>query len=340
MRRFSDLTARGQAQRLRGLALAALGQYDLDVWRVSVVANHLNGLFHVLTADGQKYALRISHPTWRTDEDLRSELLWLDALGRDTDIGAPAPLANRDGEVVTVAAADGVPEPRRCVLMSWIPGCDLVERLSEENLYELGVLSARLHEHSATWSPPEGFAARTMNNIYARGELDALFSESCREVFTGDSRLVFERVRDRVNAAFEALYSGERRPRAIHNDLHQENVKVFRGRLRPLDFEDTILGHPVQDIAMTFLDLQLYTVLTTDEYQRARAAFTRGYSSHTAWPEAHHGQIDTFMAGRQLWRANYVIRLERQHAPGFIAWMSPRLQAFLDSGTLLKDQVR
>ncbi len=336
MRQFSDLTPRGQAQRLRGLALAALGQYDLDVRRVAVVTNHLNGIFRILTADGQKYALCICHPTWRTDEDLRSELLWLHALGRDTDIGAPAPLANRDDDLVTLAAADGVPESRRCVVMSWIPGRDLAEQLTEESVYALGVLSERLHEHSATWSPPEGFTDRKMDSIYARGEPDALFSESCREVFTDDSRLVFERVRDRVNAAFEALYSGEHRPRAIHNDLHQENVKVFRGRLSPLDFEDTILGHPVQDIAMTFLDLLLYTDLNSYEYQVARAVFTRGYRSHSAWPEAYPGQIDTFMAGRQLWRANYVVRFEREHAPGFIAWMSPRLRALLDSGTLLK----
>src|SRR6266566_6759588 len=98
------------------MALQALGEYDLAVRQVRPVANGLNTLFRVETEAGETFALRISHPTWRTDEDLTSELLWLDALGHDTQIGAPVPIRSRRGEWVTWAAAEGVPERRRCVL--------------------------------------------------------------------------------------------------------------------------------------------------------------------------------------------------------------------------------
>jgi len=47
-------------------------------------------------------------------------------------------------------------------------------------------------------------------------------------------------------------------------------------------------------------------------------------------------RIDTFMASRQLWRANYVVRFERPHVSAFTTWMAARLQAFLDTGILLK----
>jgi hypothetical protein len=49
-----------------------------------------------------------------------SELAWLLALGRDTDLAVPQPVANRFGDPIKVAAARGVRESRTCVLSS---GC-------------------------------------------------------------------------------------------------------------------------------------------------------------------------------------------------------------------------
>ena len=38
--------------------------------------------------------------------------------------------------------------------------------------------------------------------------------------------------------------------RVIHCDLWHENVKLHRGRLRPFDFEDTVWGYRLHDLAM------------------------------------------------------------------------------------------
>jgi len=210
---------------------------------------------------------------------------------------------------------------------------DLAERLSIDNAHKLGVLSARLHEHAAGFYPPTGFTARTMNAVYARGEPDVLFDEDYRDAFTPKVRAVFAEVTERVRAAFADLYADPSGLRLIHNDLHHENVKVFRGCLGPLDFEDTLWGYPIQDIAMTFFDLLDYTDPVRTDYSALRAAFQRGYISVLPWPEAHPGQIDTFIAGRQLWRANWVARFEREHAAGFIARMTRRFEGFLERGS-------
>ena len=336
-RPFAQLTPRGQAGRLRRMALTALQHYDLDVRGIRLVANHLNTIFRVDTHDGQPYILRISHPTWRTAEDMRLELLWLQALARDTDIGAPAPQPTRAGELMVTSAAAGVPEPRRCAVFTWLPGRDLVHDLSEANGYKLGVLAARLHAHAASFQPPPDFSRRRMDDIFARGEPDALFGPGGPgTIFTPESRAIFARTQDRVLAAFADLYADPAGLRVIHNDLHQENVKVWRGRLRPLDFEDAIWGYPVQDIAMTFGDLLFFTEFSISEYQAVRAAFQQGYTSHSPWPETAPGQIDAFLAGRQIWRANWVARFEQPYAQGFNTWLAERFQGFLDTGVLLK----
>ncbi|MDQ3326962.1 MAG: phosphotransferase [Chloroflexota bacterium] len=332
MRPFDELTARGQVARLRRMALTALEQYDVEPRRVRLVANNLNGIFRVDTADGRSYALRISHPTWRTGNDLQSEVLWLDALHRETDIGAPVPSCARDGALFVTVEVESIPEPRRCVLLSWLPGVLLAERLSKENVHKLGVLSARLHEHGAGFEPPSGFTTRMMDGLYVRGEEDVLFTDEYRDVFTDEGRAIFERVMERVRAAFARLYADPSGRRPIHNDLHHENVKVFRGKLQPLDFEDALWGYPVQDIAMTWYDLLDHADPESTDYDALREAFERGYTSRAAWPEAYPDEIDAFIAGRQIWRANYVARHERRYARDHNMWIAARFRAFLANG--------
>lgn len=60
--------------------------------------------------------LRICRPGWRMYEDLRSEVIWLQALARDADIGAPEPLVARNATFIVQAGVEGIPGPRRCML--------------------------------------------------------------------------------------------------------------------------------------------------------------------------------------------------------------------------------
>jgi Ser/Thr protein kinase RdoA (MazF antagonist) len=335
MRSFSTLTERGQALRLRRMALAALSHYELPLKQVRLVANHLNGIFRVDTKDGEAYALRISHPTWRTDDELQTELHWLQMLASDTTIGVPTLFLNTQGKLITSVTCDGVPEPRRAVLMSWVRGRMLSEQLSPQNFTKFGVLAARLHEHGAKWRAPSDLNVRVRNSLYVRGEKDELH-EMNRELFPEKSYAIFEQVRDHVQQAFARLYRDGQGVRIIHADLHQENIKIFRGTLYPFDFEDSILGYPVQDIAQTFYDLLFFSSLDNTEYQLLRDAFIQGYRSEQPWPEAYPGQIDTFIAGQQLWRTNFVIRSQRPHARSFIASLAQHFETFLNTGILLK----
>lgn len=335
MRPFSTLTERGQALRLRRMALAALSHYDLSLKKVTLVANHLNAIFRVDTEEGETYALRISEPTWRTDDELQLELHWLQALAQETTISVPKLFLNTERQLITSVSCEGVPEARRAVLMSWVRGHMLSERLTPQNYTKFGALAAQLHEHAATWVIPPDLNIHIRNSLYVRGETDELH-EGNRELFPEQGYAIFEHVREQVQQAYARLYQDGQGVRIIHADLHQENVKVFHGTLHPFDFEDVILGYPVQDIAQTFYDLLFFSSLDNRKYQLLREAFIQGYSSYLPWPEAYAGQIDTFMAGQQLWRTNFVIRFERPIAPSFITWLAQRFEVFLNTGAMLK----
>jgi Ser/Thr protein kinase RdoA (MazF antagonist) len=87
MKSYSELTVRGQARRLHLLALDALMHFELDVARLRLVTNDMNGIFRIDTRDGRKFILRVTLPEGGHSRDhVAAEMDWLAALARDTDL--------------------------------------------------------------------------------------------------------------------------------------------------------------------------------------------------------------------------------------------------------------
>lgn len=334
MKDFKDLTTRGKAHRLRGVALNALEQYDIQIRSVSLLGMFTNAMFRVRTVDGESYVLRICPPNWRTTTDLQSEITWLLALAKDTEIGAPVPQAARSGEYLIHASAPGMPQTSRCMLMSWLPGVPLGKRLNEANLFKMGVLFARLHAYSASFTPPPGFTQRKMSQVLAREEEALLFGASCQEAFDPHSLAIFEQAWAKIEEAYAQLYANPGGLRVIHHDLWHDNIKIYRGKLYPLDFEDTVWGYPVQDLAMAIHDL--WNDVAPELFETYQAALRRGYESLMPWPEQYPGQIEIFRVGRMFWVANWVARFERQYLKEHIEQVSPVLERFLETGRVRK----
>lgn len=327
---FSSLTRLGKARRLRSGAHAALASFGIDADRLQLLATATNTLYRVRSGTGELFALRCCAPGWRTDTDLRSEAMWLEALGHDTDIGAPMPIRTPDGDIIVCVNVEGVAKVTCWTLMIWIPGIVLGKRLSVDILTKMGALFARIHAHGATFRPPDGFTSRRMNTYLARDEADVLFCPKCLGSLPQEQQDLLALTRAAVDDAFVVRYADPAGLRVIHNDLWHDNLKLHRGKLRPFDFEDTLWGYPVQDIAMAWLDLP--EAVTPDAYGPYTDAFRTGYERHASWPEAYPGEIDLFQTGRRLWVANYVAAYQPQHLTPHIAWLAPRLKEFLTSG--------
>ena len=331
---FQSLTPHGQARRLRQLALHALDQYDLEIASIHLLGMFTNTLFRVRTTQGLSYVLRLCAPGWRTETDIRSEAMWLQAISQKTDIVVPRPIPARNGEFVVEAPLPGIPEYGRCLLMTCLPGAPLGNHLTEANLFTMGVLFARLHDYSLRFTPPPGFTRRKMDQFLARDEENVLFQQDCLAGLNSHERDILVKTKNRVDEAFRLLYADPAGLRVIHNDLWHGNINIYRGHLYPVDFEDTIWGYPLQDIAMAMQDLM--TDVPADGYQPLLAAFRRGYESLLSWPEAYPSQIDTFRAGRMLWVGNYMARFEPQYLNKHITWLTPQLERYLETGLIRK----
>ena len=302
MKPYASLTELGQARRLRPLALNALDYYDLDVARLRLISNDFNGIFRVDTTDRQKFILRVTLPEGGHNLDhVAAEMDWLAALARDTNLSVPRPLPARDGSLVVEAGSGGVPEVRLCEVFSWVDGKDLAEDMSASNIAKLGELMAGLHAHALTYHPPSELSLLRFDRPFPFLEPVVLFDEPFAALFPPERRAVYEKGIAWTQESIDSLQASGEPMRILHNDLHQWNVLNKRGVLSPIDFEDLMLGWPVQDIATT-----LYYFDSTD-FAKLRAAFQEGYTRHSPWPERHAGEIDSFIAARGIGLANFIL---------------------------------
>jgi Ser/Thr protein kinase RdoA (MazF antagonist) len=330
MKPYATLTERGQARRLRLLAMNALTGYDLDVARLRLVTNDMNGIFRVDTRTGERWILRVTLPEGghRLDH-VAAEMDWLAALARDTALSVPRPFRARNGAFVVEAAAPGVPEPRLCAIFSWVPGTDLADHISPANMAKLGALMAELHAHASTYAPPRDLDLLHFDRVFPFPEPVILFEERFATFFTPERYAAYRQAIDWAQESIDRLKSSGEPMRILHADLHQWNVRYARGVLSPLDFEDLMWGWPVQDIGTT-----LYYFVDMETYPSLRAAFQGGYAHRSPWPERHPGEIDAFIAARGLGLANFILNDPNPtwnlQAAEFIECIEKRLRRLMD----------
>jgi len=295
---FSELTQLGQMRRLRPLAERALKAYDLRWTRLRLLSNEWNCTFRVDTSTGPR-ALRIMRrdtPTARTK--VRSETEFVAGLAAATDVAPPRVMPNRAGELFTVASADGVPEPRACVLFEWLRGSVLDREVTPGRWGALGELTAKMHRFAQVFEPSPGFDAAVYRSVLAYDEPLVLFDSDRVDLLglEGLLREAYEVTNERIAALMR-----EQRHIVIHGDLHTLNVKVDRGVLTPFDFEDMLWGVPILDVATA-----LSYVRERSDYLELGRAFRAGYERRLPWVETRPGEVDQLIVARGIDMLNYV----------------------------------
>ena len=308
MRPWDELTERGRLGRLRTAAISALGAYDLNVRRVSLVGGFVNAVYRASLEPpsvlGTAAAIRVERSHEHPDAHTDIELGWLAALAEadfGPNLGVAEPIPARSGSLYVRVDVPGVPSSRRCTVFRWVGGRPVADRLSTDSYRRLGRLSAHLHRHGATHQPD----VRPMawdKIFYWPQTIDptVIDEERHRAAFSDHEWAVVSRVRAVVQRAFDRLPT--RGAQVCHGDLHPWNVHRVGNRLIALDFEDVMWAHPVQDVAIT-----LTYFLEHPDRESLVAAFRDGYSEVAAWPEQYPGQIEHFIAARRLMFVNMLL---------------------------------
>lgn len=249
-RPFAELDRSGRTRRLRRLAEAALTAYDVPVARLTPLGHGLNTTFRVDGADGRRYVLRVQRPDGPGAAQVRSELAWLAALRRETDLVVPLPVPTRGRDLVTVVADPAVPEPRTCVLSHWVEGRFVDERLGAPQLYAVGEFTARLHLHGARMNGLDRGRVDDLTD-FGRTQVDGFSAAVVDRAVAqagGDERI--RKTVARVRAVRAGLGYGSDVFGLVHGDLHQESYLFHRGRVRAVGFDGCGFGHYAYDLAV------------------------------------------------------------------------------------------
>jgi len=322
MKPFASLSSRGQIARLAQMADLALPAFGVRADRLDPLGHAENTTFRVAAADGGHYALQIQRPGKNTVAQTRSEMQWLAALRRDTNLGVPEPVPAQDGDLLVLVEVAGVPEPRICVLFRWMDGRFINKGLRPTHLERVGEFIGRLQQHSVQWTPPPGFTRWRVDGITRRANgRDDPFSDAIIEylddLFTTlfsaeDAALVVAAV-GRVRDTLATLDAGPDGFGLIHGDLHQWNYLFDHGQVRAIDFDDCGYSYFLYDLGPALAEIQ-----KREDYPALRAALLRGYGRRRPLPPEPETVLATFVMLRLLQIMMWV--LESRDHPAFQQW--------------------
>lgn len=314
---YERLGRAGQTRRLRDLADRALAGYDIHVARVTRMAEGWNAAFRVESAAGERFLLRVHRTGGPSAAEIAGELTWLATLRHDTDLVVPEPVPTRRGELLTVVAVPGVPEPRVCDLLRWIDGRFLERGLAPTHLRAVGVLTGRLQEHGRTMP---SLARPRVDAVteFARTQPDNLSDEVITRAadlvareHSADGGPVVGTVLELTRRARDELALAPGTEGLVHGDLHQENYLFTGSGIAAIDFDDCGRAPYVYDLAVTLSEVRHFG----DREPALRAALLAGYREVRTLSAAHERLIDAYVAFRFLQLMMY--QVEHRDEPMF-----------------------
>jgi len=324
MKPYNELSRLGRLRRMRRLALNALIAYDLQIEWVKFLADDTNISFKV-RAKGENYVLRIYSEEETTLAENMAEVFWLEALKRDTDLRFAEPVMRIDGDYITQVSVPGIQGQKRCIMFTWVPGRVLERSLSLPNYFNLGVVQAALHDHAESLRPlPESIKPKKWDKAFYYPDEPVVYNRPEYSNLFDDQRIeIVDQVIAIADQEFNRLYADSEGQILIHGDLHFWNVNLHRGQLYIMDFEDIMLGYPVQDVAVT-----LYYGRHRADFPDLRDAYKEGYCSRRAWPVLRPYQIEILQAARMVNFVNYVARIDAS-SQEYITARCDELRVFL-----------
>jgi Ser/Thr protein kinase RdoA (MazF antagonist) len=325
------------------LGRTALAGFGIAEGRLTLLRHDYNTTFRV-EAEGGPYVLRINRPGVHTAQAIESEMAWLGALRRETDLGVPAPVAARDGSLVVVAGDAGVPVPHACVLLRWLEGRFGDRRLAPVQLRRVGILEARLHEHTDRWVPPPGFVRPRVDCLTNAGRAASTAGSASASVagdrparddaddglhlveklVSGEAAALFARALEPVWSTTRSLAQAPGSFGLIHGDLHYENFLFHRGEVRAIDFDDCGWGFHLYDLAVSLWELD-----ERPHYDELRDALLAAYGEHRPLPDDHAVHLQALFVLRRMQMLMWA--LESRAHPAFRdvwqAWAREELDA-------------
>jgi Ser/Thr protein kinase RdoA (MazF antagonist) len=288
----------------------------LDLWRetengrATLINLSENHTFRIDAPAGTT-VLRLHRPGYQSAAGIESELAWLEALRRDTDLPVVRPLPGRDGHLVQQIGG------RHAVLFAFETGGEPTSG-TPDLFRTLGAFAAKAHLHVATWNPPSGFSRPTWSAATML-EPDGLWGDWRQAPGVAHLRSTLDAVAAALHDDLAAYGQSSDRFGLIHADMRLANLLVDVPRIVLLDFDDCGFGWFMYDLAAA-----LSFIETGPDVPMLQQAWLDGYTALRPLAEADIAIIPAMILLRRMVLLAWIgthgeTSLAQAHAPHFAA---------------------
>ena len=317
-----------QVAAVREIVPGILRQYGIEAKAIENVNHSFNSSFKITDTKGEEYALRINLASGKKTNEVLAEMQWLEALAEDGSVLAPVPLRTTNDELLISTPFTPLGKDTTAVLFKWIPGEEVGDEPTKEQLYGLGQNMAKLQIFAKTFKFNEPAYLPTINRTLMNTE-DNLRPSQPKQIndkLYGDILKGLE-LSDEVLARL----SKEQELLPIHADLHNGNVIQTANKLAIIDFDDAGLGLPVQDLVFS----TYYIREDTEKEKHLR----EGYSSLLELPKISDEDFEILVMGRLIGLVSAVTYMTSaeiiEFIPTFLERTQMRLDQFFATGKFL-----
>ena len=278
------------------VAELALGSFDLAPDSTLRLLNLSENATYAVedAATGKRSILRVHRRDYHQRHEIESELEWLEALRRDSDVTVPTVLPARDGRRVVTVDHDGT--PRHVVHFDMVAGVEPSEEtLTVSDFHTLGCITAALHDHARAWSRPPGFGRFSWDWEHSLGD-QPRWGRWQDAVGVGASEAaVLDRAQQLLRQRLADYGTGPDVFGLVHADLRLANLLVDGDTITVIDFDDCGFGWYFYDFgtAVSFFEDDP----AVPEWQDA---WVTGYRTRRPLPSADEAMLPSFVLLRRL----------------------------------------
>ncbi|WP_419703225.1 phosphotransferase enzyme family protein [Promicromonospora sp. NFX87] len=297
-------------------ALAAFGIDDYSIEHLTV---HTNVTAKVVRPNLDPLSLRIrTGPAGSST----TEMAWLAAVRLGSGVATVEPFTGELSRNVTMVPSGPGGSEVECALFLWAEGEPLAAHLTPQNYWRLGSVSATLHTFASGWTPPSGMSPLHWDRtLYYEGTRLVTSDLAYASTLSRNEAATIAEVTRAADSELEQI-AAQPDPIYLHGNIEMWNVLVGAdGDLRLLDFEDVMIGQPIQDIAIT-----LYYGAERQDYAALVSAFIDGYKSVRPWPSYDPSVLTLLMAARAIMLLNHALQTEPDPT-GAVARLLPIIEA-------------
>lgn len=298
---FYQKTPEQQAECYQQLAESVLPEWDLTGANLSMIKMRENAVFKLQTTDGQTRVLRIHRAGYHSDDALRSELQWIQALAEE-GIETPEVIPTGTGQLFVSSTSTLAGDPRQIDMFAWVDGKQLgsVEEglegdidTQKNNFRTIGALAAKVHLQSMNWPIPAGFTRHAWDVDGLTGEQPFWGRFWELDALSQSERQLMEKARDRVRQELLAFGQSRERYGIIHADMVAENVMIDGGHVRLIDFDDAGFGWYLFELATS-----LYFSIEEPFFEEIQDELISGYRSTRSLPDEELEKLPLFLLAR------------------------------------------